>query len=57
MHNTKGLSHRNVTTIVSRGDWLGKPANIKVENNIVLQVMKLPDHAHSFVFCSQIVTE
>ena len=20
-------------TIVSRGDWLGKPANIKVENN------------------------
>ena len=23
-------------TIVSRGDWLGKPANIKVENNGVV---------------------
>ena len=22
-----------ITTIVSRGDWLGKPTNIKVENN------------------------
>ena len=33
MHNTKGLSLCNVSTIVSTGDWLGKPANIKVENN------------------------
>ena len=29
----KILSKFPCDTIVSRGDWLGKPANIKVENN------------------------
>ena len=40
--------------IVSRGDWLWKPVNIKVENNgaAVYGV----DRAQSFVFRSQIVT-
>ena len=27
------MSVKQGLTIVSRGDWLGKPANIKVENN------------------------
>ena len=32
--------------MVSRGDWLGKPANIKVENNSAVALCwKLPDHA------------
>ena len=35
----------------SRGDWLGKPANIKVENNgAVVYVGARPDRAKSFVF-------
>ena len=45
-------------TIVSRGDWLGKSANIKVESNgVVVLCWKLSDRAQSFVFCSQIVIE
>ena len=39
------------STIVNRGDWLGKPAKIKVENNgAVGYVGKLPDRAQSFVY-------
>ena len=41
---------------MTRGDWKGKPANIKVENNGAV-CWNLPDRAQSFVFCSQIVTE
>ena len=53
--------------IVSRGDWLWKLANIKVENNVAVvydgssltvhNPLFLPDCAQSFVFGSQIVTE
>ena len=34
-YDTFGLTVAEITnqTIVSRGDWLGNPANIKVENN------------------------
>ena len=47
-----------ITTIMSRGDWLGKPANIKVENNgaAVYVGNSLTVHNPLF-FCSQIVTE
>ena len=41
---TSGVLH----IIVSGGDWLGNPANIKVENSGAVQ---------SFVFCSQIMTK
>ena len=43
-----------VLSTISRGDWLGKPANIKVENNGAVVYVGLPDSAQSFVFCSQI---
>ena len=43
---------------VSRGDWLGKPANIKVENNGAVGLCwKLPDRAQSFAYCWQPVIE
>ena len=43
-----------VEFIVIRGDLLGKPANIKVENNgAVVFCWNLPDRAQSFGFCSQ----
>ena len=43
-----------ILIIVSGGDWLGKPANIKVENNgAVVYVSKLPNPAQA---PAQIVT-
>ena len=43
-----------ILIIVSGGDWLGKPANIKVENNgAVGYVSKLPNRAQA---PAQIVT-
>ena len=44
-------------TIVSRGDWLGRPPNIKVENNGAVGYVGLPDGTQSFVFHLQIMTE
>ena len=47
-------------SIVSRGDWVGKPANIKFENNGAVDKVyvgsSLTEHNPLF-FCSQIVTE
>ena len=44
-----------VLSTISRGDWLGKPANIKVGKQRCCRLCwKLPDCAQSFVFCSQI---
>ena len=44
--------------IISREDWLWKPANSKVENYGAYSLWwKLPDRAQSFAFCLQIVTE
>ena len=45
-------------SIVSKGNWLGKPANNKFENNgaVVYVGSYLTEHNPSF-FCSQIVTE
>ena len=44
-------------TIVSR-DWLGNPANIKVENNCAAGYVEIsPTVRNPLVFCSQIMTE
>ena len=44
-------------TIVSRGGWLGKPANIKVENNGAVGYVANSLTVHNpIVFCSKIVT-
>ena len=43
---------RLVSNIVSRRDWLGNPANIKVENNSAVGYV-----GSSLTVCSQIVTE
>ena len=45
------------SAIVRRGDWLGKPENIKVEINGAVVYVGSPDRAQSFVFWSRIVTE
>ena len=46
-------------TIVSRGDWLGNPASIKVENiyGAVGYVGISLTVRNPLVFCSQILTE
>ena len=37
--------------MVCGGDWFGKPANIKVENNGAVRLCwKLPDREESFAF-------
>ena len=55
---TKQHNIYNIITIVSRGDWLGKPTNIKVENNsaVVHVGSSLTVHNPLF-FYSQIVSE
>ena len=42
---------------VRRGDWLRKPANIKVENNGAVVYVGSSLTVQNPVFCSQIVTE
>ena len=45
-------------TIVSRGDWLGNPANPKVEINCVVGYVGISLTVRNpLVFCSQIMTE
>ena len=47
--------HLVVEVIVSRGDWLGKPAYMKVENNgaVVYVGSSLTMHSPLFFSCSQ----
>ena len=55
---TKQHNIYNIITIVSRGDWLGKPTNIKVENNsAVVHVGSSLTVHNALFFYSQIVSE
>ena len=39
------------STIVNRGDWLGNPANIKVENNGAVGYVGSSLTVHNPLFC------
>ena len=51
------LSTFNCCFIVSKGDWLGNPANIKVENNGALGYVGAPVTVLNPLFLSQTMTE